>query len=182
MTIFLYSEDMNSAATAIARTTVSAPTEWLTHYNYLYGKVCHFGEGKAFLDTEALADIPEVDEVFAYEPYSIDEGKQVFPSGCPFDFVVANYVLNTLTPAEREEAFVKAFLAGCYSIFTVRIDRVQGDPIFDGVVTQRGTFQTQLKAEEWVVWFYDTLRTRLAGNYHVKILHKTRSYLMVEVY
>ena len=182
MPIFLYSEDMNSGATAIARTKVSSPVQWLIDHNYLYGQVCNFGEGKAFLDTEAMGNLPEVDECHAYEPNSPIVSKHLLPMGCQFDYVVANYVLNTLTPAEREDAFVDAFLAGLYAIFTVRLDKVEGEPMFDGVVTKRGTFQTQLKAEEWIVWFYEALRTRLSGKYRVKILRKTRSYLMVEVY
>ena len=173
---------MNSGATAIARTKVSAPTQWIIDHNYLHGYVCNFGEGKAFKDTEAIAALPEVDKVYAYEPNGYNPTKQKLPGGCPFTFVMANYVLNTLTPAEREDAFVEAFLSGMYSIFTVRIDKVEGEPMFDGVVTQRGTFQTQLKAEEWIIWFYDTMQSRLAQKYRVNILHKTRSYLMVEVY
>lgn len=175
---------MNSGATAIARTKVSAPTQWIVDHEYVYGKVLHYGEGKAFHDTAALAALPQVDKVDAYEPNSPDPTKHILPSGCTYDFVVSQYVLNTLTPAEREEAFVNGFLKGAYSIWTVRLDKVDGDPIFDGVLTKRGTFQTQVTAENWIVWFYDVLRERLVGNgiYRVKILRKTRNYLMVEVY
>lgn len=178
----VYSEGMNSGATAIARTKVSAPTQWITEHAYVYGNVLHYGEGKAFHDTAALSALPQVDNVDAYDPNSPDPLKHVIPGGCTYDYVVSNYVLNTLTPAEREDAFINGFLSGCYSIWTVRLDKVEGDPIFDGVLTKRGTFQTQLKAEDWIVWFYDALRERLVGNYRVKILRKTRNYLMVEVY
>lgn len=166
----------------MTRTKVSAPTRFLIDNYYVFGKVLHYGEGRAFHDTAALADLPNVDKVDAYDPNSPDPDKQVMPSGCTYDHVVSNYVLNTLTPAEREEAFVNGFLKGSYSIWTVRLDKVAGDPMFDGVLTRRGTFQAQLRADEWIVWFYDTLHARMAGRYRVKILNKTRNYLMVEVY
>lgn len=171
-----------SGATAIARTKVSAPTQWIVDHAYVWGDVLHFGEGKAFLDTEAIASLPNVDSVYAYDPNSYDPRKRTLPLGCPFHYAVCNYVLNTLTPAEREDAFIDGFLKSAYSIWTVRLDKVDGDPVFDGVQTKRGTFQTQLKAEDWIVWFYDVIRTRMFADYRVKILRKTRSYLMVEVY
>lgn len=174
---------MNSEATAIARTSVSAPVQWLVDNNYLYGLVCNFGEGKAFKDTEAINDLPSVDRCVAYEPNSPVIAKRNLPIGTPFNFVVANYVLNTLPPEERAQAFMDAYIVGQYAIFTVRLDKVEGKPFEDGVITRRGTFQTQLKAEEWIVWFYDTIREHLlCGLARVKILRKTRSYLMVEVY
>ena len=182
MTIFLYSEDMNSGATAIARTKVSSPVQWLVDHNYLYGVVCNFGEGKAFQDTEAIHNLPYVDKCVAYEPNSPVIAKRNLPMGTPFNYVVANYVLNTLPPEERTQAFMDAYIAGQYAIFTVRLDKVEGRPFDDGVITLRGTFQAQLKAEEWIVWFYDTIRDNLTTYPRVKILRKTRSYLMVEVY
>lgn len=172
---------MNSGATAIARKTVSAPTRWLCEHHYVYGDVLHFGEGKAYQDTAALEALPGVGGVYAYDPNSVDEYKRILPMGCQFDFTVCNYVLNTLMPMEREQAFIDAFLKSVCAIFTVRIDKVEGQPWADGVITSRGTFQTQLSAEEWIIWFYDTMRPRLVGNYRVKILNKTRNYLMVEV-
>ena len=160
---------MNSGATAIARTKVSAPTQWLIDNHYVYGDVLHFGEGKAFLDTEAIASLPNVDSVYAYDPNSYDPRKRTLPLGCPFHYAVCNYVLNTLTPQDREDAFYKAFLSATYAIYTVRLDKVAGEPMFDGVVTKRGTFQAQLKAEEWITWFYDAIRTRMFADYRVKI-------------
>lgn len=171
-----------SGATAIARTKVSAPTQWIVDHAYVWGNVLHYGEGKAFHDTAALSALPQVDNVDAYDPNSPDPLKHVLPSGCAYHFGVSNYVLNTLTPAEREDAFIEGFLKCAYSIWTVRLDKVDGDPVFDGVLTKRGTFQAQLKAEDWIIWFYDVMLERLADNYRVKILRKTRSYLMVEVY
>lgn len=172
---------MNSGTTAIARKTVSAPTRWLCENHYVYGDVLHFGEGKAYQDTAALEALPNINEVYAYDPNSVDEWKRTLPIGCRFGFTVCNYVLNTLMPMEREQAFIDAFLKSVYAIFTVRISKVEGQPWADGVITSRGTFQTQLSAEEWIIWFYDTMQTRLVGNYRVKILNKTRNYLMVEV-
>jgi hypothetical protein len=139
---------MNSEATAIARTSVSAPVQWLVDNNYLYGLVCNFGEGKAFKDTEAMSDLPEVGGCFPYEPNSPVIAKRNMPMGCPFNFVVANYVLNTLTPDARAEAFLQAYIAGQYAIFTVRLDRVDGEPFEDGVITKRGTFQKSFSRSE----------------------------------
>jgi hypothetical protein len=62
--------------------------------------------------------------------------------------VVANYVLNTLTPDARAEAFLQAYIAGQYAIFTVRLDRVDGEPFEDGVITKRGTFQKSFSRSE----------------------------------
>jgi hypothetical protein len=173
---------MNSAATAITRTKVSAPTRWLVNNNYLYGLVCHFGEGKAFMDTEAMNNMQEVDGVYAYEPASADPNKQELPLGCPFEFVVANYVLNVLEPEERAEAFIQAYLKGVSAIFTVRLDSVNGTPYKDGVITQRNTFQAQLNTDEWIEFFYKTLYKNKLVSSRVRILQKTNTYLMVEVY
>jgi hypothetical protein len=152
---------MNSEKTQIARKTVSAPTRFLVENEYVYGKVLHFGEGKAFADTTAMDRLPNVDYVQPYDPNSPDEWKRELPLGCTFDYVVCNYVLNTLLPEERADAFTKSFLKGIYAVYTVRIDKVSGEPYEDGVITSKGTFQTQLSAEEWIVWFHETIRTVL---------------------
>jgi len=170
---------VNSGATAITRKTVSAPTRWIVGNVFLHGEILHYGEGKAYQDTAALATYHTT--VDCYDPNSDDPAKRVRKPGCRYDLTVCNYVLNTLLPAEREEAFIDAFLSATYSIFTVRTDKVKGEPYEDGVLTQRGTFQTQLTSEEWIIWFYTALQ-RLAGNYRVSVLHKTSSYMIVQVY
>lgn len=175
---------MNSELTQIARTKVSAPTQFIVDNEMVIGKVLHFGEGKAFADTAALDSLPGVDYVQPYDPNSPDEWKRdrSILAGCQYDYAVCNYVLNTLTYGYREDAFMDAFMACLYANITVRIDKVNGTRHDDGVITARGTFQAQLSAEQWICWFYDTLRNRTNGRYRVKILNKTRSYLMVEVW
>lgn len=175
---------MKSELTQIARTEVSAPTRFIVDNCYLFGKVLHFGEGKAYADTTALDLVPGVDYVQPYDPNSPEEWKRdrSVLRGCQYDIVVSNYVLNTLTAAERQDAFMESFYAGCRAYITVRIDKVKGEPFQDGVITSRGTFQTQLSAAEWVCWFYDILNTLTVGRHNVRVLNNTRSYLMVEVW
>jgi hypothetical protein len=175
---------MNSEKTQIARTKVSAPTQFIVDNALVFGDVLHFGEGKAFADTSALDALPNVNYVQPYDPNSPDEWKRndSVLRGCNYDFSVCNYVLNTLTEIDRRKAFLDAFMSSLYTIFTVRIDKVAGEPLSDGVITKRGTFQTQLTAEEWICWVYDTIRECTTGRYRVKILNKTRNYLMIEVW
>lgn len=176
---------MNSELTQIARTQVSAPTQYIIDNLFLRGKVLHFGEGKAYADTTALALVPGVDYVQPYDPFSPDEWKRddAVLRGCQYDYVVCNYVLNTLKPVQRANALMEMFYSGLRAYITVRIDKVNGVPESDGVVTKRGTFQTQLSSEEWICWFYHTLNLHpRPANYHLRFVHKTRSYLMVEVW
>lgn len=170
---------MNSGATAITRKTVSAPTRWILDNYFVHGRVLHYGEGKAYKDTQALRNVAE--SVDAYDPNSEDEDKRTREPGCHYDLVVCNYVLNTLLPQEREDVFIDAFLAGLDSVFTVRLDKVMGQPHEDGVITQRGTFQTQLTSEEWIIWLYTAMQS-LVGKYRVQVLRKTSSYMIVRVY
>lgn len=171
---------MNSGKTAIARKTVSAPTKYLVDNNLLHGTVLHYGEGKALLDTVAMSQMPEVMSVTAYDPNSADEWKRVMPQGV-FNGVVMNYVLNVLRPDARKAALLNAIGRGFTTFITVRLDKVDGTPYRDGVVTSRGTFQTQLTAEQWIVWLHNVM-TGLKMLYKINIIHKTRNYLMIEVY
>jgi hypothetical protein len=173
--------NMNSGATAIRRQAVSAPTEWIVENQMVWGNVCHFGEGHAYMDTDAIRQMPQTDSVFAYDPNSEDDHKRTLPLGSPFDYIVSNYVLNVLEPDEREAALILMYRKANYSLITVRLDKVEGQPFEDGVITQRDTFQTQLKAEEWVLWFMETLNKYVIGSPRVRIIRKTRNYLMVEV-
>ena len=174
---------MDSGKTAIARTKVSAPTQWLIDNYGFYGKILHFGEGKAYQDTQALRDLPGVDSVEAYDPNSAHLHKRVLPPvGAGFDYVVCNYVLNVLPEEDRSAALVAAFGRGLYNIFTVRLDKVEGKPYDDGVITSKGTFQSQLDEYEWFDWIARTLLDRFGYLPHMKVLRKTRDYLMLEVY
>ena len=177
----MYSEDMNSGATAMTRTKVSAPTQWLLDNYALYGDVIHYGEGKAFQDTEAIGNLEGVDSVFGYDPNSIIPDHRTRPVGCLWDYSVSNYVLNTLTLDDREEALIDQFVSSLSSVITVRIDKVKGTPFQDGVSTSKGTFQAQLTAAEWIAWMVTTLNYRGFTFRRIMILNQTRSYLMLEV-
>ena len=165
----------------MSRTSISSPTQFLAENNYLYGSVLHFGEGKAYLDTLAMINLPSVTKVVAYDPNSATPAHRSIPgAGVNYDFGVANYVLNTLTMDKRREALLDLYRRVCYALITVRIDKVKGEAFSDGVITSRGTFQCQFAPEEWVAWIVNALV--LEGySPRITILNKTRNYLMVEV-
>lgn len=151
---------MNSEKTQIARKTPSAPMRWIVNNFYFspFDPVLHFGEGKAFADTELLKNPPYGSGplVVAFDPNSPDEWKRDRAILDQEYFVgVSVYVFNTLLPAARKAAFED--LMGCCEnlIIAVRTDKVKGSPALgcDGVTTKRGTFQTQLDAGAWMEWF-----------------------------
>lgn len=171
---------MNSEKTAIARTKVSAPTQWLLDNDKLDGNVLHFGEGKAFQDTAAIQNAPNVDMVVAYDPNSYNPLKRQLPDEV-FNYVVCNYVLNVLTENERHPALCDAYTHASTLYVTVRLDKVKGEPYQDGVITSKGTFQAQLTAAEWALWIINSLYAQLGYMPSVMVLHGTRNYLMFEV-
>ena len=150
---------MNSEKTQIARRYTTAPTRWLLeHVDFSsYKTMLHFGEGRAFPDTSAFEE--QGLSVWAFDPNSPDEWKRdskfIDPSLGLYDVGVSNYVFNTLLPKDRDEAFYD--MLGCCNrcYIAVRTDRVPGHPhpLTPGVITQRGTFQTQLNAAQWQAWF-----------------------------
>jgi hypothetical protein len=157
-----------SALTQITRTKVSAPTKFLVDNGCVWGDILHYGEGKAFADRDALATLGEV---YSYEPNSKDRNFLPIRS---WDFGVANYVLNTLPPESRRDALYDMYYRCSYSYITVRTDKVNGTPFEDGVLTSKGTFQTQLNADQWLEWAHQYLRAR--------IFHKTSWYVILEVW
>lgn len=174
---------MNSEKTQIHRRYTTAPTRWLLeHVDFSsYKTMLHFGEGRAFPDTRAFEQ--QRLSVWAFDPGSPDEWKRdraiINPSFGLYDFGVSNYVFNTLLPKDRDEAFYD-MLACCNRCYiAVRTDRVPGHPhpLTPGVITQRGTFQTQLNAEQWQAWF---LRVSPKGT-SVTLLQSNGSYCILDI-
>lgn len=168
---------MNSEKTQIARRYTTAPTRWLLeHVDFVYKSVLHHGEGKAFPDTRALAEAGAL--VRPYEPASSDLSYTAhWPEGESFDIAVSNYVFNTLAPYWRELAF-NDLMGVCQSaLIAVRTDRVPGERAADGVMTQRGTFQTQLNKEQWLEWFTDVS----PEGSNVSLLHNGGHFCIIEV-
>lgn len=169
---------MNSEKTQITRRYTTAPTRWLLeHVDFSYKTVLHHGEGKAFPDTRALNDAGAL--VRSYEPSSSDAHTATWPVDNFFDIAVSNYVFNTLLPKEREEAFWDLMSVCTSALISVRTDRVPGTPhpLCPGVITQRGTFQTQLNAAQWLAYFK---RVSPEGT-NVSLLHNGGHFCIIEV-
>lgn len=178
---------MNSAKTQITRKNVSAPMRWIVNNLYFspFEDVLHFGEGKAFADTEALRLPPygSGPYVMAFDPNSPHVWKRdrqiINPEFYTYAHGVSIYVFNTLLPKDRDEAFYD-MLACCNRCYiAVRTDRVPGHPhpLTPGVITQRGTFQTQLNAEQWQAWFL-----RVSPEWaSVSLLHNGGHFCIIEV-
>ena len=154
---------MNSAKTQITRKNVSAPMRWIVNNLYFspFEDVLHFGEGKAFADTEALR-LPLYGSgpyVMAFDPNSPHVWKRdrtiINPEFYTYAHGVSIYVFNTLTHFDRKAAFEDMMRCCDNLIIAVRTDKVNGTPVlgYDGVTTKRGTFQTQLDTGAWTEWF-----------------------------
>ena len=173
---------MNSAKTQITRKTTSAPMRWIVNNFYFspFGAVLHFGEGKAFADTTALKDLAQNPHVVAFDPNSpIEYRRDVAILDQWYDVGVSIYVFNTLLPRDRAEAYLDMLLCCERCIIAVRTDKVEGTPhpLTPGVTTKRGTFQTQLNAEQWHDWFY-----RMSPEWaSVEVLHKTSAYVILDI-
>lgn len=164
--------------TAMTRKSVSAPMKYLAQRRGApYGpmEVLHFGEGKAYEDTKYLARNGA--NVTPYDPNS--EHELTRDPGIldqHYDLGIAIYVFNTLKPGERYFAFKQLIDCCDTAIIAVRTDKVKGTPIFfDGVETKRGTFQTQLNANQWLRYFQ---RNTFRWIYQ---LHNGGHYAMFEV-
>lgn len=143
---------MNSGLTQIHRKTVSAPMREIAE-RLQAESIIHFGEGRAYQDTAALAEIaPTV----VYDPNSPQKSKREWPETWN-DVGVAIYVFNTLPPLQRSYA-LQDFLSSCDRWYiAVRADKVDGTPLFDGVMTKRGTFQKRYTEAEAVREFGGTV-------------------------
>ena len=175
---------MNSSQTQIARKGLSAPMRhlqacgWLPDYT---DTVLHHGEGKSFKDTELMEGTSLMTQV--YEPASLDPTKNdeyIVKNGW-FDKIYSIYVFNTLLPVERSDAFVQMVdsLAECGSAFVaVRTEKfLTGTVVEDGVITKRNTFQTQLLADEWLIW----MKRHAGKDFHVSVLHRGSGYCIIKI-
>lgn len=127
-------------STAIKRKKVSRPMDWIVNNLDLAGDILHFGEGKAYPDTSILS---ELGNVSVYEPYPHEAypSKADLPSDEYFDFIISVYVLNVMTPHERDNAIDWMKAHGDVVIAAVRTDKINGVPSYDGVETSTGSFQ-----------------------------------------
>lgn len=145
-----------SGRTAISRTRVSAPLQWLLDHDLIVGDSCNWGEGKAFLDTDAMEE--RTGFAIGYDPNSTRPwNRMVFPSEM-FTTIYCGYVLNTLDARTASNTIedIRAHLQpGGIAYFAVRTDKVEGLPWYDGVLTQKGTFQMSYRALTKVSCTYD---------------------------
>jgi hypothetical protein len=139
--------------TAMARKRVSKPMEWIVKNIDLAGDILHFGEGRAYLDTELLK---KYGNTYIYEPHPAFDHTfytgdtkginytQIDKRELPeehFDYIIAIYVLNVLEPAERWKVLRWLREHGDVVLVAVRTDRIKGKRHLDGVMTTTGTFQ-----------------------------------------
>jgi hypothetical protein len=162
-------------ATAMARKRVSKPMEWIVKNIDLAGDILHFGEGRAYPDTDALK---QYGSVSVYEPYpAFDKAhyisdaivkcdKTVLPD-MTFDYIVAIYVLNVLEPAERWKVLRWLREHGDVVLVAVRTDSIKGKRHLDGVITSTGTFQKS----------YDNVALENLG----RVLTRNSSFAIVEL-
>lgn len=127
---------MTAHKTAIKRNRLSAPTRWL-HENELLGIIMlDYGCGRGD-DARILCDkygyyCSGYDPHWANEPELLEYG---------YDVVICNYVLNVLSPDERQEVINKLLALNADTIYvTVRRDLKKAF-----VKTKRGT-------EQWMVY------------------------------
>jgi len=131
-----------SGKTAIARSKISRPTRHILKNGHIKGgRLLHLSCGKAAMDTRVLSHF--ADEVAEYDPNHAPNTSVLVDE---YDFVVANYVVNTLPPLERNLFYrqVNRNLGedgvGFIAVRSIK-DVVNGDPDQDGLRTLRGTFQ-----------------------------------------
>lgn len=134
-----------SSKTAITRKTVSAPLRWLLANGLIKGRACNWGEGKAFIDTNEMFAV--TGDAWGYDPFSSVFTHRTLPPGMKFDTIYVGYVLNTLDTDESTQCVsdvLDRLAPGGTAYFAVRFDDVHGVPYQDGVITRRGTFQTNV--------------------------------------
>lgn len=164
-----------SAKTSIFRAKPSLPLRMLIDRNIFEnkGSVLNFGKGRYAIDGEAILNEGNADACieydYTYAPVDI--------TNMSFGVTVAIYVLNTLPPFARHEAWLqlKNSLRSdgeCY--IAVRSDKEKlpnGVAEYDGVRTVKGTFQS---------FFGDQKFRNEALNYfnHVEILRYDSSMLL----
>lgn len=93
---------MTSERTAISRTKLSAPTQWLEDHGLLRGRVLDFGCGRGDLSRFLGRRVRQFDPF-----YTPDVSLESLLGR--FDTVAMIYVLNVLRPAERRRALNDAW-------------------------------------------------------------------------
>lgn len=145
----------NSRLTQMTRTRSSRPARWVLHNAALWNRtVLHHGRGKAVVDSEILYEAGA--HVSEYDP-NVDEIADTTVLHREYDIVMSNFVLNVLPRDARVVVYnqiLRAVKPGGAAYIAVRTDKVNGTPFQDGVVTSRGTFQTQLSVSDWTDYFY----------------------------
>ncbi|OEE37331.1 hypothetical protein A1QO_04285 [Vibrio genomosp. F10 str. ZF-129] len=128
----------SSAKTSIFRKTAAAPLKILLENNCIKGSTLNFGKGKYDCDSNAIREVTHCQDYdYTHCPINI--------LGRTWDTVYAGYVMNTLRPRSRQVVWsqVAAATKGTAYI-AVRSDKdrgIRGEPMDDGVVTIRNTFQ-----------------------------------------
>ena len=140
---------MNPHKTAITRTKLSRPA--LLIQNFLTDlPIVDYGAGKCG-DTLRLRELG-----YNIEPYDKYNSLMDTLPSLNNKQVMCIYVLNTILEPERRE--VLEDLKKASNVFiAVRVDQVKGTPYQDGVITNKGTFQTQLTPCEWLDFFTECL-------------------------
>lgn len=154
-----------SSKTAITRSKVSAPLRYLLDQDLIKGYACNWGEGRAFVDTEAMQD--RTGAAVGYDPMSTKDANRWKPLDS-FDTIYCGYVLNTVLAAEASYILsdvVKHLNPGGTAYFAVRTDKVEGEPYLDGVYTSRGTFQVDYTP--YLPW--------------LDVIHKTSHYAIFKI-
>jgi hypothetical protein len=155
---------MNPHKTAITRTSPSRPCVKIEPL-LVNETVIDYGCGKGY-DTFYLngKGIP----CKGYDKYNPIFGKIVAIDRNTV--VMCNFVLNTIPQGERIEV-LKEINKAKKVLLSVRTDKVNGTPHLDGVITSKGTFQTQLTVKEWIEFFREHLG-------EIQVL-ETKGYLLV---
>ena len=161
-----------SVKTAIHRPTTrpSAPVQWLIDAGLFWGRVIDWGCGRSW-DFWYIEDCPEVDSCDRYDPYFAPEN----PVG-RYDVIYCGYVANTLPPTYRAGLYMDILQymdKHTRAYIVVRADDIDGEPMQDGYMTQRGTFQRSYTP--------DQLRTELEEYFDWIQIFNRGHYLIAEV-
>ena len=147
---------MNSSKTQIVRKGLSRPMRTLRDLGHVpehSDVVLHHGEGKAFEDTRFLEGMALMTQVFEPASDNPEKNDPFVMKGARFDKSFSIFVFNTLTESERIDALHELLHCSNDVLIAVRTDKVNGKEFGDGVITKRGTFQTQLDCDDWLCFF-----------------------------
>lgn len=143
-----------SGKTALTRTRVSAPLQWLLDHDLIKGWACNWGEGKALVDTDAMDE--RTGYAIGYDP---NTDAWYLPEVLKFDTIYCGYVLNTLDAWHATDVSVQIqsrLRPGGIAYIAVRLDEVAGEPYRDGVITKRGTFQVNYSQFKFITYIHKT--------------------------